>query len=228
MLPPGPHMEHLKKGDIIFNARQTADLINAGRTSTYARALSAGTLRALAGGTLTSGKTHGYAYVNNSFGVGIKKNTSSTGGFTASGQNPNLTKRPSGGGGGGDDSGGGGGGGGSSTPAYDDKDKVDWIEVAIKRIEESIKKLSHVMKSAFNDLVTRLDATSKSIELTRKNLDTQTKGYDRYIEETKKVGLAEDIAEKVRNGEIDIAGYDEDTRKKITSYKKWYINALRT
>lgn len=222
MLPPGPHMEHLKKGDIIFNAKQTADLINAGRTSTYARALSAGTLRALAGGTST--------HVNNLFGIVSKKNTSSTGGFTASGQNPNLTKRPSGGGGGGGgggDSGGGGGGGGSSTPAYDDKDKVDWIEVAIKRIEESIKKLSHVMKSAFNDLVTRLDATSKSIELTRKNLDTQTKGYDRYIEETKKVGLAEDIAEKVRNGEIDIAAYDEDTRKKITQYKKWYINALQ-
>lgn len=226
MLPPGPHMEHLKKGDIIFNARQTADLINAGRTSTYARALSAGTLRALAGGTLTSGKTRGYAFVP--WDIPSNATNSTSGGWKATAtKNPwkDLTKRPSGGGGG--DSDRGGGGGESSTPAYEDKDKIDWIEVAIKRIEESIKKLSHVMKSVFNDLATRLDATSKSIELTRKNLDTQTKGYDRYIEETKKVGLAEDIAEKVRNGEIDIAGYDEDTRKKITSYKKWYINALQ-
>lgn len=52
MLPPGPHMEHLKKGDIVFNAKQTADLINHGKTASYARALYEG--------TLTSGKTKGF------------------------------------------------------------------------------------------------------------------------------------------------------------------------
>ena len=37
-------MEHLKAGDIVFNAQQTKDLLSRGRTPRYARALASGTL----------------------------------------------------------------------------------------------------------------------------------------------------------------------------------------
>lgn len=60
MLVPGPaHMEQLKKGDIIFNARQTAELIRSGRVSSgggrgrmaYADGTAYNTINAFADGT---------------------------------------------------------------------------------------------------------------------------------------------------------------------------------
>lgn len=62
MLVPGPaHMEQLKKGDIIFNARQTAELIRSGRVSSgggrgkmaYADGTAYNTINAFADGTDT-------------------------------------------------------------------------------------------------------------------------------------------------------------------------------
>lgn len=106
-----------------------------------------------------------------------------------------------------------------------DKDKVDWIEIAIKRFEALLKKLSNIAENTFNNLITRLNATNENITATRKDIDFQSKAYDRYIEEANKVGLKEDIAEKVRNGDLDINSYDEKTRDKITQYQKWYEKA---
>lgn len=203
MLPPGPHMEHLKKGDIVFSAKQTADLLRAGRTSTYAKALSAGTIAALNSGS--AGLSHAYS------------------GFTGSGQNPWASGGYNGNNSGSIGSGSSSGGGGSNTKSKNDKDKIDWIEIAIKRFESLLKKLSNIAENTFNNLITRLNATNENIAATRKDIEFQSKAYDRYIEEANKVGLSEDLAEKVRNGDLDINSYDEKTRKKIEEYQKWYL-----
>lgn len=44
IIPGGPHVESLKKGDIIFNAQQTAQLLKAGRTSSPGKAYADGTM----------------------------------------------------------------------------------------------------------------------------------------------------------------------------------------
>ena len=207
MLPPGPHMEHLKKGDIIFSAKQTEDLLRAGKTSTYARALSAGTLNALANGTI-----HAYS------------------GYTGSGYNPWASSGNYNGGnyvGSGSSSIGSGAssGGGSNTSDKSVDNKVDWIEIAIKRFEILLNKLKNIAENTFNSLITRLDATNENIDATTKSIEFQTEAYDRYIKEANSIGLDAGIAEKVRNGDIDINTYNEDTRKKIEEYQKWYEKA---
>lgn len=205
MLPPGPHMEHLRKGDIVFSAKQTEELLKAGRTSTYAKALSAGTINALANGSI-----HAYSgYTGSGYnpwasaGGGYKGNSASTIGSGASSS----------------------GGGGSNTSSKDDEHKIDWIEIAIKRFEALLKKLASIAENTFNNLITRLDATTENIVSTSKDIDLQGKAYDRYIKEANSIGLSAGIAEKIRNGEIDINSYDESTRKKIDEYKKWYEKA---
>ena len=50
IIPGGAHFENLKKGDIIFNSKQTSELINSGRVMS-----GGGHARALAGGTVHSG-----------------------------------------------------------------------------------------------------------------------------------------------------------------------------
>lgn len=44
LIPGGAHVENLKKGDMIFSAQQTEDLLRSGRTSGHARAYAQGTV----------------------------------------------------------------------------------------------------------------------------------------------------------------------------------------
>ena len=46
------------------------------------------------------------------------------------------------------------------------------------------------------------------------------------MQQANSVGLSEDIAQKVRNGTIDIVEYDGDTAEKIKDYQEWYEKAL--
>lgn len=65
LIPGGAHVENLKKGDLIFSAKQTDDLLKSGRTAGHARAYAEGTIP----------YTH---FLSNSY----------AGGLTASGYNP--------------------------------------------------------------------------------------------------------------------------------------------
>lgn len=74
LLPGKMHIQSLKKGDIILNARQTRDLINSGKTNSYARAYAGGTLlNSYADGLpLLSGSTN-----KSSYSSGLNKASSS-------------------------------------------------------------------------------------------------------------------------------------------------------
>lgn len=53
IIPGGAHFENLKKGDLIFNKKQTSELINSGHVTSgggHARAYANGTIGAYAGG----------------------------------------------------------------------------------------------------------------------------------------------------------------------------------
>lgn len=122
----------------------------------------------------------------------------------------------------------GGGVGGSDYISESDPTKVDWIAVAINRIQRAIQQLEKVASSGFKKLSTRLTAAKKEVEELTKEIDTQQKGYERYMleAEASSAGLDEDIIKKIQNGAIDINEYDEDTRKLIDSYMEWYEKAL--
>lgn len=107
-----------------------------------------------------------------------------------------------------------------------EKDWFDWIEIAIDRIERSIKKLKTIAESAFKTLSARMKASKGMISELNEELIVQTNAYNKYMEQANSVGLSEELKAKVRDGSIDITQYDEDTRKLIEDYKKWYENAL--
>ena len=123
-------------------------------------------------------------------------------------------------------SGSGGGGGGGGSTGSDKKQKIDWIEVAIDRIERKVKSLARVASSAFKKLSTRLTASKDEISIITKEIDTQQKAYARYLKEADSVGLDKGIAKLVRDGTINIAEYDEDTQKLIKDYQTWYEKAI--
>ena len=190
-------MEHLKKGDIIFNAKQTKDLLNAGRTNSYAKSYALGT-------------QNKHAMVT--FGGGF-------GGYSGSGKNPWKGQSGSGSGSG---SGGGGSSNSGSSSSSSKNDKIDWPEIAIKRIESLITKLTNIVSSSFKKVETKLTASNSAIENTMKQIEAEQNAYNTYMREANKVGLAESLAVQVRDGNVyHIGSYDEDDTKKIQEYQKW-------
>lgn len=149
-----------------------------------------------------------------------------TGGINI-GKIPGYTPPSSGSSGGNGNSGGGSSSSSSSSSSSDkEPEAFDWIEVAIDRIERAIDRLKNTATSAYKALKTKLGATASEITAVNQELAIQEQAYTRYLQQANSVGLSSNLAERVRNGSIDINEYDEDTKKLIEDYKEWYEKAL--
>lgn len=101
-------------------------------------------------------------------------------------------------------------------------DKIDWPEIAIKRIEALISRLTNIVSSSFKKVETKLTASNSAIENTMKQIEAEQNAYNTYMREANSVGLAESLAVQVREGNVyHIGSYDEDDTKKIQEYQKW-------
>lgn len=128
VIPGGAHFENLKRGDIIFNSKQTSELINSGRVMS-----GGGHARALAGGTVHSGMS---AFLDgspkgggNSFGLN-KGNTSSSSNSATTDKNTNSVKK-------------------NTDTVNDNTEKVkkstkvyDWVEIRIKHWSDQVQKIA--------------------------------------------------------------------------------------
>lgn len=128
VIPGGAHFENLKKGDIIFNSKQTSELINSGRVMS-----GGGHARALAGGTVHSGMS---AFLDgspkgggNSFGLN-KGNQSSSSNSTITDKNISSVKK-------------------NTDTVNDNTEKVkkstkvyDWVETRIKHWSDQVQKIA--------------------------------------------------------------------------------------
>ena len=205
-----PTFAQLRKGDVIFSADQSKELLEKGWTKNYASIL---------GGAFARGTVKGAAHARKVVGGGRFKKATST--SKSSGGNGN------GGGGGNGGSNDGNSNSKSNKEAKDFKETLDKIEILIDRIERKISNLDTIASNTFNDWTTRNRALKNSLISVRKEIEYQEKGYKRYLKQANKVGLDPKLAKKVRNGEIGIQDVkDEDTWKKIEEYRKWYEAAL--
>lgn len=114
----------------------------------------------------------------------------------------------------------------SSSSKEEEPQVFDWIEIAIDRIERVIKNLANTAQSTFKKLADRLSATDSEIRAISSEIATQQKAYNRYMQQANSVGLSSDLAQKVRDGAIDINEYDSATADLIQDYEKWYQKAL--
>ena len=186
-----------KKGDIIFNADQTKQIFEKGKIST--------------------GSKRGNALVRGTAFVEGNAFSSGTGSIIIGGD---VTTKPTGGGGSSSNS-------NSNSDSKEFKETFDWIETAIDRIERAISKLELKSSSVYKSWGNRNAALKDQISEIKDEIDLQADGYNRYIEQANAVGLSEDWASKVRNGEVDISTItDEGLAEKIKEYQEWYEKAL--
>lgn len=219
LIPGGAHFEQLKKGDIIFNASQTEQLLKYGNVSGHGRAYANGTVgnvRDLVRSPLSAYVGGSGGGILGAGGSGSKANFGSSGKSTSSTSKAakdtkkvaNNTKD-------------------AADSAKEFEETLDHIVTLIDRTERNIKNLERTATSTYETLGTRTDALKSELSEITKEIDIQSKAYDRYLQEANSVGLSEDYAEKVRNGLIDLETItDEELNKSISQYREYYEKAL--
>ena len=198
-----------RKNDIIFNAEQTREIFEKGfitGSNTRGRAFAQGTLpiegsayASVSGGWKPGGiKPSGGSTVINNYNYGNVKSGNTKNNYSS-----------------------------AKKEADEFKETLDWIEVAIDRIERAYERLGKTASNTFKDFAKRDGALLQQMEIARQELDLQQKAYDRYMQEAANVGLSADWQEKVKNGKIDIEMItDENLKDQISSFQQWYEKAL--
>lgn len=180
-----------KKGDIIFNHKQTEELFKYGKVTS-----GGGRGKALVNGTaFSSGTGGGIAPEVKSYTVGSKSKKSKSS---------------------------------SSSSSKDDfEETLDFVEIAISRIERAIDLLDKKANNIYKSWSSRNKALTSEINKVKDEIELQQSAYNRYIKEANSVGLSGSWAKKVRDGKIDISTIkDEKLAEKIKNYQNWFEKSL--
>lgn len=120
-----------------------------------------------------------------------------------------------------------GSGSGSGSDSDNQSEEIfDWIEVRLKRLQEALKIFEDRANDTFKSLSKRVQAYGDAISTLSDEINTQTQAQQRYLQEANAVGLAEEWAQKVRDGSIDISKItDEKLKEQIQKYQEWYEKA---
>ena len=189
-----------KKGDIVFNHKQSEELLRNGYVTS-----GGGRGRALASGTAFGNGSGGIGRANKGSSV---KTSSSSSSSSKSSSNSNSNSN-------------------ANKEAEKTEETLDWIETALDRVERAISRLDKTATSTYKNWTKRGTALNDQISQTRREIDLQNQAYNRYIQQANSVGLDAGYAAKVRDGTIDIEKItDEDLNNKISEYKQWYEKAL--
>lgn len=209
LIPGGAHIESFKKGDIIFNAAQTAELIK------YGKVISGGGhgIVAHADGTAYN-VINAYAAGSGggSFRGGASSSTSSgSSGSSISNAVSSASKTAS---------------KAASKATKENKEvaeSIDWIVRAIEAVERQIDRMDLRAGSTYRSFSTRNSSLSKEIGHITDEIELQEKAYKRYQKEANSVGLSKKYKDRVKNGTIDIESIsNENTREKIEEFQKWW------
>ena len=227
IIPGGPQLANLKKGDILFNANQTAELLKAGKTSIPGKAYADGTLgnvRNLTATSLLDAYSSG-SWVFGNTGSGNLKGTGAT--YKPSSNNSSTNKTTQ-----------------SVNKAANN------LSSAAKETSEAAEKLSDTL-SGYTDWIERVfEARERELEHLESQLDNiahlpdrQAKTYEilaknrEYINNTQsakqtyqshldmlesQMGLDPTILNQIRSGSFDISKYDDETQKLISEYQEYY------
>ena len=189
-------MVHLQKGDIVFNADQTKQIFEKGRIINGSRRG-----RAHADGTAYSAGSGGRRRTN-----AVVANSKTSNNSSSNNNNKKSSNNK------------------SSNNNSNDPEKMDWIAIAIERIEQQIDELNDVVDSVYRSWSDRNKALTKEIKAVSDEIAIQQAGYKRYLKEAESIGLSETYAKKVREGTIDIQKItDEKLKKKIDEYQQWCV-----
>ncbi|NSD47696.1 hypothetical protein [Blautia wexlerae] len=219
LIPGGAHMENLKKGDIIFSAQQTKDLLKSGATPGHARAYAQGSLSDI---SLTHAFGGGSGW--GGFGGGLANKTSVSSGSSSSSdssatqQHTDAVQKDT-----------------SATEdntksAKDSTESFDWVKTKLDKFAKSVERIS-------NQITDYISSTFKTVLLKRqvkaveKQLKANEQGYTAYMDKANSIDISDDYKNKVINGTFSIEEIDTSSdsgkqlAKDIKSFQTYYNSA---
>ena len=235
LLPGGAHFENLKKGDIVFNHKQTSDLLRDGRTPGHGKivggpsAFAQGTVRnvpALAGGTFKIKEED----IVEAVAKYVAKRTGggdwAGGAAEPSGNNPSSGGNNGGGGNGGGNSGGGSGSGSGSSNKPEEPETYDWVERVLQKWERAVQKIADTITD-YVSAAFKVTQLKKQIATIEGQIQANEEAARTYRNKLSSIGLRQDYIDKIKGGVYsieDIAGGDatEALRKQIEKYQEYY------
>lgn len=106
-------------------------------------------------------------------------------------------------------------------------DDIDFIEIKLDRLADSISNYSDTMK-LYEGYKNRNIMAENAIYTAQKAIAENQSAKSAYLAKANSLGLSGDYVEKIKNGSMDISTIgDEDLKKKIQDYQKWYEKALK-
>ena len=202
----GAEFSSIPQGSVVFNAKQTQQLLSNGKITSRGRALSFGS--AYAGGsgggsffTGGSGSSSGMSGTPKS--SSSKKSSAEKSAEKASKSAEKASK--------------------SAEKAADKfEEAFDEIEILLDRMDRTLQRLTDSIDTYSYDLSKQSSVSDKAMSTIRSNLTTLQSAYNRYIKEANSVGLSDSWISKIKNGSINIETItDEDLKNKIDEYQKW-------
>lgn len=219
LIPGGAHMENLKKGDIIFSAQQTKDLLKSGATPGHARAYAQGSLSDI---SLTHAFGGGSGW--GGFGGGLSNKTSVSSGSSSSSdssatqQHTDAVQKDT-----------------SATEdntksAKDSTEAFDWVKTKLDKFAKSVERISNqitdYISSAFKTVLLK-----RQVKAVEKQLKANEQGYTAYMDKANSIDISDDYKNKVINGTFSIEEIDtsSDSGKQLTkdikSFQTYYNSA---
>lgn len=240
LLPGGMHTEKLKKGDIVLNHKQTADLIKGGKAFGHARAYANGTLDDLgvigaayatghaSGNFAGNSKNPSSTYIRNDSTNGNSKatdnNTAATNDNTSAVEDATKTQEEL---------------EKEASEALDNAIKtlndnsIDWLEILADNLERVTTHFKDAADS-FNGRKGTDEALKGAMEALQKEIDQRKTAYDAYIAYSERVAqdeqvskyLTPELKQKVQDGDVDIGLLNENEKKAVDAYKEWWDKAV--
>lgn len=205
-----PQLTKLSKGDIVFTAQETAKILK-------------GAVAPLTGNSYAVGLNN--KRLVSSFAMIAHDGTAYAPKPTSNRISPSKSSNKS--------NGSGSGSGENSSPSLDDiLDKLnglyDWVERAL---EVAAKATQDIIDSVAEKIgaIGKNRAIEDALVKTAQEITLNEQGYAKYMETASRVqretGLSQELVNLIQNGAINIADYDDETKKKIEAYQEWFNKA---
>lgn len=199
-----PQLTKLSKGDIVFTAQETAKILK-------------GAVAPLTGNSYAVGLNN--KRLVSSFAMIAHDGTAYAPKPTPNRISPSKSSNKSSGSG--------------SGPSLDDiLDKLnglyDWVERAL---EVAAKATQDIIDSVAEKIgaIGKNRAIEDALVKTAQEITLNEQGYAKYMETASRVqretGLSQELVNLIQNGAINIADYDDETKKKIEAYQEWFNKA---
>ena len=117
----------------------------------------------------------------------------------------------------------------TKSSAKDTTESFDWIERAVESLQNRFNSLQKIVDSTFTTTAEKAKALSDQLGLINKEIELQQYAYEEYMSKAESVGLSDNYKSLVQNGAISIEDIaDEELKKAIDAYTKWYDKAKDT